>query len=224
MKLPTYVVCLMLVAILPASGNESTNVTSSTPVDFMGITLGQKFEMPECLLRNQIAGFDNRRGHYPGNDYDFAEEQPIVPCWRSSLGVPNRLNDPSPTGTFEIYFLPAAEKTPDGVLPHFGSLVIVNNKIEIVRASTTGHRSQDALFHQLQSKYGKPQHQSREKTQNLAGASFEVQIASWELPGKAELFFMGMVDSIDSGQIRITSAAGVDYLAREKASKKVPSF
>lgn len=188
---------------------------AATPTDFMGITLGQPFDMQECAYE-QRAVFKS---------YSLTT-QPITPCWQHYDLDRDPGDTLDKTGSFKINFRVDGSTIPDGIAPGYLSLVVVDGSVEGIYAGTTGYKSQSSVAERLTDKYGKPTKTSSDSVQNLAGARLSNITAEWVLPNKTQIMFLGMVSSIDRGYISVLSAKGTEYIARKMQQDKAksPSF
>lgn len=188
---------------------------SSTTTNFMGLTIGDQFALPECKWDG--SGYTAR--------YASIFDQPIRPCWKHSnlKAKPGKALNTS--GTFEIQFIPTKDKSPRGIDEEFTSLIIINGKIEGIQAPTNGFEDQEYLLNLLVGKFGKPTKSQTKSVQNLAGANFSSQNAQWKRPD-AEIFFNGMESRVNFGFIQVLSPSAQRYLESEAAQKKIdaPSF
>jgi hypothetical protein len=196
-------------AMLSPQATATKPITAiAKPTEFMGFTLGQRFDMPECA--------------FEGRTYSFPE-QPVTPCWEH-YGLREDPGDPlDTTGSFKIRFMIDFHKIPSGVDITGLSFVIVNGSIEGIYTSTTGYKSQSSVLEKLVEKFGKPAKESSDDVQNLRGANLSKITAQWTLPDKSSVIFLGMVDSIDVGYISVLSPSGEKYLEDEAKKKKEES-
>ena len=98
-------------------------VLSLTPrlswaADFMGFTIGEPFDLPECKW--------DGKGYLA--QYIFTFDQPVLPCWQHSM-LKSKPGDPlNSSGSFQINFLPERAKSPQGIQSGT-SLIVVDGKI-----------------------------------------------------------------------------------------------
>ncbi len=182
---------------------------SAPPTDFMGLTIGASFNLPECSW--------NGTGALATYDYWF--NQSVKPCWEHNI-LESHPGDPlDTTGTFKVNFLPAKQYSPSGVDPDSVSVIVVNGKISGMTALTGGYKVQDDLLQLLSEKYGKPTKETTSQVHNAMGAKFSDVNAKWIKPDVI-IEFAGIVSQIDSGVITILNPAALQFEANEEEKRK----
>lgn len=202
---------LFAAAVLAAAGCcTAAAKAAELPRDFMGVQLGEPFEMAECASKTS----------YGLTTYVFEHDQPVKPCWRHTFGDPGTPLDVSDA---EVQFYPARESSPAGV--SFSRVLIVNGRAEGVSASTNGVTGQESILAALMRKYGTPAKLQDEEVQNRMGATFTSYTAAWGDPA-LQVSFYGVAGRIDSGLISVRTAIGQAHEeAKERAREAAaPSF
>jgi hypothetical protein len=174
---------------------------------FMGIPIGASAsELHECPI--QIIGAMPQYRIEGNPVYDLSSSG--LPCWMGATPgkamegplvsvIPKDINRPNGTG--EVY-------------AH-----VIGETIEGVLVNTSGLRSQDDLFAQLQAKFGPPVTILRMEVQTLMGVKATKITAKWVSSNGVTVNFSGMGDSIDKGSINVETKVGEAALSGSVTKK-----
>ncbi len=174
------------------------------PTDFLGVTMGSKFEMPECAIRTFPYG--------AGSVYEHASDKTTIPCWYTNR--PGSIDGRPEGDAFEV-------KVNLANVPDFVGgveLLVLNGQIEGISFNTGGLRVQASLLAALTDKLGAPTKTEQVEKQNGIGATFTSLNAHWMFTnGEAHLFGIG--SRPDRGFGSVHTSVGAAHLAKKFTPK-----
>jgi len=175
--------------------------TTNPDMSVFGITLGQRFDIPECTKR-KIGG-------------SFMYSVPKTVCFERLSGREGQTGEiTNDTVLVKFPFSEAPQISTTGNL----MIGVIDGKLESVGFNTAGVRFQEYALAKLIEKYGKPHTLIPHKLKTRIGATFDTFVASWSFPN---LFvtFDSVSFKLDSGLVNIDTKKGKED--RERALKEL---
>lgn len=191
----------------PAKALSRAPALQPMPRDFLGVKLGDTFNIKECAVQTFPYGVSSV--------YDYSSDKNTFPCWHA-LSPDSDYGRPKGE-TFEVEIIPS--QSPKGV----GNveLLVVAGVIEGLTYSTSGAESQDSLLQALTQKLGKPAEIEAVEKQNAMGAKFSSRTAVWKF-NDGQAAFLGIGSRFDRGFGNIYTTVGAKHVEAQR--KPAESF
>ena len=174
--------------------------------DLAGLTIGAALAFPECGVHTTPS-----LGGYPSFT-SYNDTAPDEVCWQRPFGD-SHLGEPI-NPHLERVELNVRAPLPEGISQRV-HVTVVNGLVEGIELKTYGQAYQQALLDALSEKYGEPTYAPKKLVQNLMGATFENQEATWTF-SDMRVIFLGMT-KVGEGLISIRSNA---LMAEEAQAKR----